>query len=77
VEKLLNNNNPDNTVVRIILLGDDGEKYDCVGVLTKESPTMIRVSFNAKNDVVMDYLDIKRKEIIKIDVIGDSKIIKI
>lgn len=77
MEKLLNNNNPKNTVVRIILLGDDNEKYECVGVLTKETASMIRVSFNAKNDVVMDYLDIKRKEIISIDILNENEVIKI
>jgi len=74
MKKLLDENNPENTLVRVVLRGDDNEEYECVGVLFKEEEDMVRVVFNAKDDKVVDYLDIKRSDIISINVLDPSKI---
>lgn len=74
IKKILDENNPENTIVRVIFFGSDKNKYECVGVLTKDEENLIRVAFNAKDNVVVDYLDIKRKDIVKIEVLNSSKI---
>ena len=71
---LLDKNNPENTVVRVVLKAEGGE-YECVGVLTKENDETLRVAFTAKSDVAVDYLDIRRADIVTIEVV-DSLIIE-
>lgn len=41
----------------------DNQKFMCVGVLMKESAEMIRVGFNARGSVVIDFLDIENQNI--------------
>jgi hypothetical protein len=74
MEKILNKDNFENTVARVIFRADDNEEYECVGVLIKEEKDSIRIAFNSKNDKVKDYLDIKRLDIINIDVLDPSEI---
>lgn len=76
-KKLRNENNPENIIVHIVFVSSKhpelGE-YECVGALVRDEKDMVRVCFNAKNDQVVDYLDIKRAEIISIDVVDPTKI---
>lgn len=74
IKKLLDENNPENTIVHVVLRASDNEEYECVGALMREEEETIRVAFNAKNDEVVDFLDIKRSEIVSIDVVDPSKI---
>jgi len=74
MKKLLDKNNSENTIVKVIFRGDFNEEYECVGVLIKDEKHMIRVAFNSKNDKVVDYVDIKRKNIKKIDVVNSLDI---
>lgn len=76
MKKLLDENNPENTVVHIILRASDNEEYECVGVLMREEEDFIRVVFTAKNDKVVDYLDIKRSDIISIGILDPLDIVK-
>ncbi|MCR4306740.1 MAG: hypothetical protein NUV42_02105 [Candidatus Yonathbacteria bacterium] len=76
MKKLLDKNNPENTVVRVVLRGPDKKEYECVGVLVREKKNMVRVSFNAIDDVVKDYLDIEKKDILSIDTVETSEISK-
>lgn len=77
MQKILDENNTENTIVHVVLRASDNEEYECVGVLMKDEEDLIRVGFNAKNDVVVDYLDIKRLDIISINVLNSSDIEKI
>jgi len=61
-----------NTVVRVIFEDRFKAKYECVGVLIKENKDSIRIAFNAKNDRVVDFIDVKQSNIIKIDIIDPS-----
>lgn len=72
-KKLLDKNNPENTIVRVVLRASDNEEYECVGALMREEEETIRVAFNAKDDEVVDFLDIKRSEIVSIDIVDPSE----
>ena len=76
-KKLLNKNNSENNVAHIIFNGKFNEKYECAGVLIREKKDLIRIAFNSKNDKVVDYLDIKRSDIISINILNSSDIKKL
>jgi hypothetical protein len=65
----------ENTIVEVLFTGSDGNIYNCVGVLLRESDKKIRVAFNAINDVVKDYLDIDKDDIVSVHFV-ESLIIK-
>lgn len=76
-KKLRDENNQENTVVHVIFtLPKDPkrEEYECVGVLVRDDTDMVRVAFNMKNDVVVDFIDIQRVDIVSIDVVDPVKI---
>ena len=73
-KKLLDKNNPENTITHVIFRGKFNEQYECVGVLMREEKNSIRVAFGAKNDKVVDYVDIKRLDILSINILDSSKI---
>lgn len=73
-KKLLDEHNPENTVVHVVFRGSDNKEYECIGVLMREGEGTIRVAFSAKDDKVVDFLDIKRSDIISIDIMDPSKI---
>jgi len=73
-KKLLNKNNPENTIARVVFHNSFNEEYECAGVLMREKKDLIRVAFGAKNDKMVDYLDIKRSDIKSIDIINSSNI---
>lgn len=77
MQKLLNENNHENTIVRVVMRADDKLEYECIGVLFREDESSIRIVFTAKDDNVVDYLDINRSEIMSIDIIDPSKIEKL
>ncbi|MBI2046211.1 MAG: hypothetical protein HYT28_02230 [Parcubacteria group bacterium] len=82
MKKLLDKNNPENTVVHVVMRGKDKKEYECVGVLMEETDDIIRVAFNAKTinkdeDEIIDDIKIKRSDIINIDIFDSSKIEKI
>ena len=77
IKKILDKNNSKNTIVKVIFKGHFKEEYEGVGVLIREEKNSIRVAFNAKNNEIKDYLDIKRLDIISIDILDESKIKKI
>lgn len=74
MKRLLNENDSENTIIKVVFFGSDKKKYECVGVLMKDEKNLIKVAFNAIGGVVVDYLDIKRKDIIKIKILDSSKI---
>lgn len=76
-KKLLDENNPENTIVHVIFRGKLNEEYECAGVLMREEKDIVRVAFSAKNDKVVDYVDIKRSDIISIDILDATKIEKL
>ncbi|NNM83954.1 hypothetical protein HKL94_01940 [Candidatus Parcubacteria bacterium] len=77
MKKLLNPNTSENTIVHIAMRGSDKNEYECVGVLVREEAKSIRVGFNAKNDIIMDYLDIPKPDILSIEVMNPAKIRKL
>ena len=66
----------ENQIVEIILHDDSDtiKKYKCVGVLMKENEKTLRIGFNAVENVVKDYLDIKKKNIVDIKTINPKEI---
>ncbi len=73
IKKILNENNPENTIVHVVFyfkFNEKREECECVGVLVREDVNSIRVAFNAKKDETVDYLDIERSDIINIDVLS-------
>jgi hypothetical protein len=75
-KKLLDANNPENTIMHIVMRDEKtgNTEYKCVGVLMEENENIIRVAFNAKNDVVVDDLTIKRENIVSIEVLDPATI---
>jgi len=73
-KKLLDKNNPENTVVRVIFRGKFNDKYDCVGVLVREEKKMIRIAFSAKDNKMVDFLDVRKSKIVSIGIIHPSAI---
>lgn len=80
IKKQYNKNNPENTVVHVVFVSPKDpkrEEYECVGALVRDKKDMIRVAFSAKNDVVEEYIDIQRPDIVSINVLDNSKIEKL
>ena len=67
----------DNIIVEVNFSAKDKNKYECVGALMHETDKKIRIGFNAKNNVVIDYLDINVKDIINIRKVSKKEIAKI
>lgn len=76
-KKLLDPNNPENTIVRVVFRGSAGDEYECAGVLVREERDVIRVAFNAVNDDVVDFLDINREDLIDMQVVDPVQIAEI
>lgn len=69
-------NGTKNVVVEVVLLGTDKKKYESICVLVKEDTDSIRIAFNAKKGILLDFLDIKRKDVLSIRLFDSSKITK-
>lgn len=79
-KKQHNENNPENIVVHVVFVSPKDpkrEEYECVGALVRDEKDMVRIAFSAKNDIVEEYLDIQRSDIMSIDVLDPSKIEKL
>ena len=74
MKRILNEDSRENTLVHVVMRGSDGEEYECVGVLMREDEDTIRIAFNAKDDVVVDYYDIQKRDVISIEVIDVPKL---
>lgn len=70
MKRKITNKKSENTFVHIVMHGDDNKKYECAGALIKKGPESLRIAFSSKNNVVVDYIDIKKENIIKIDVVN-------
>jgi hypothetical protein len=66
-----------NILVEVDFLIGNKNRYKCVGVLMNETTEKIRIGFNAKDNVVEDYLDINAKDIINVREIDKKEIKKI
>ena len=77
IPKLFPNKSKNNIIVKVDFWSNNKNQYECVGVLMNETDKKIRIGFNAKNDVVEDYLDINTKNIINIRKISKKEIRKI
>ncbi len=77
IPKFSPENKKNNIVIELTALDADKNKYKCVGVLMKENEKTFRIGFNAMNNTVVDYLDIKTKQIIDIKLIKPKEIEKI
>jgi len=73
-KKLLDENNPENTVVYIAFTSpkdpEHGE-YECVGALVRDEKDMVRVAFSTKNDVTEEYIHIQRPDILSIEILKE------
>lgn len=52
----------------------DKKTYKCVGVITHEDDKTLKISFSAKNSVVVDFLEVNKDQITKFKVINKSEI---
>ena len=68
------NDTENNTVVELLIQGSDGNHYRCVGVLMWEKDSICRIGFNAKNDEVIDFLDLNKKEILEMRKVEENEI---
>jgi len=74
MEKLLIKDNDENVIACVVFRTDDNNEYECVGVLAEEDDILIKIAFNAKNGEIVDSINIKRLDIISINVLDSSKI---
>lgn len=73
-QKLLDENNLENTIVHAVFRAEADPKqdeYESVCVLLRETSKGITLSFNAKDDKVVDFLELKRSEIVSIKVLKE------
>ncbi|TSC55093.1 MAG: hypothetical protein LiPW30_559 [Parcubacteria group bacterium LiPW_30] len=77
MKKLLVKDSDENVIVDVIFRADDNNEYECVGVLVEENDNLIEVAFNSKNGEIVDSINIKRADIISINVLDSSKIEKL
>ena len=56
----------ENKIIEIKFIGPDNEHYKCCGVFMYNKNGIIRVAFSAKNNNVVDFLDIDKENILKI-----------
>lgn len=66
-----------NEVIEISILEEDGQLYNCAGVLLKENSDVLEIAFSARNNTIHDYIEIKKKNIKNIRFIKDEDINKI
>ncbi len=64
----------ENELIRLKIKRDDGKLYECIGVLLREDAEKIRVAFNARNDVVIDYIDVSKIDIVRREKIDMSSV---
>lgn len=72
--KFFPENDKENVIIEVTILRDN-DTYKAVGVLIKESDVDIRLGFNAKNDKVIDYIDIEYKHILAMEKVGAQDIL--
>lgn len=77
MKKLLVKDSGENVIVDVIFRDDDNNEYECAGVLVEENDDLIEIAFNAKNGEIVDSINIKRADIISINVLDSSKIEKL
>ena len=71
---LTNHNDDDNKVIEISILEEDGQLYNCAGVLVKENSDVLEIVFSARNNIIHDYLEIKKEYIKNIRFIKEDDI---
>ncbi|VAW25291.1 hypothetical protein MNBD_BACTEROID04-1998 [hydrothermal vent metagenome] len=76
-KKILNKSDSENVITRIVLQDESKKEYELIGILMKEEKDMIRVAFNAKDDEVIDYLDIKKSNVVSINILTPSDIVEL
>ena len=54
----------ENELVHLKMKADDGNVYECVGVLLSEDRESLCVAFNAHNDIAKDYIDVSKADIV-------------
>lgn len=69
----------DNLIIEVIIKSSNEDIFKCVGVLIKEYNNGLRLGFNARNNEVLDYLDIipeteDVKEIVDVRLLSNTEI---
>jgi hypothetical protein len=77
IKKYYPQNKKTNIVVETCFLSPKKEKHMCVGVLINESEESVRIGFNAKDEKLVDFLDISNKNIVDIRELSKKEIIKL
>lgn len=77
IKKYYPQNKKTNIVVEVCFLSPKKEKHMCVGVLINESEESVRIGFNAKNDKLVDFIDIPNKNIIDMKELHSQEITKL
>jgi len=68
------NDTENNTVVELLIKSSNGSHCKCVGVLMWEKDSVCRIGFNSKNDEVIDFLDLNKKEILEMRKVEEREI---
>jgi hypothetical protein len=63
-----------NTVVTVIMKGESGGIFTCIGVLLNDEVDTVRIAFNAVADSAEDYIDLARKDILEMRTVDKSEI---
>ncbi|MEX0909955.1 MAG: hypothetical protein WDZ75_01540 [Candidatus Paceibacterota bacterium] len=53
----------ENELVCLKIRAEDGNTYECVGVLLSDDRESMCVAFNAHNDIAKDYIDVPKADI--------------
>lgn len=74
ITKLNPHKRKQNIIVEVSFLSSKKMKFKCAGVLIKETDECIRVGFNAKDNQLVDFLDIDNKDLISVNEIPSAEI---
>jgi len=74
IKKLYPHERGQNIIVEVTFLSSTKDIFKCAGVLIKETDECIRVGFNAKDNQLVDFLDIDNKDLINVKEIPNDEI---
>jgi len=66
-----------NSVAEIFFRASDGLTYQCAGVLLHVTDKKIRVAFNAIDNIARDYIDIAKKDVIRMRELAEQEILHV
>ena len=61
-------------LVCLKMRAEDGNMYECVGVLLNDDRESLCIAFNAHNDIAKDYIDVPKADILHREKIDMSSV---